>query len=69
MQPGAQLLGLIGYRTNVVRLNQELLESDAGTTHLMGLGLRKGTNIWRFDLFCVCILSRGFPSGDWAIRL
>ena len=62
MQPGAQLLGLIGYRTNVVRLNQELLESDAGTTHLMGLGLRKGTNIGALMLLCGVHFSAGdFP--------
>jgi hypothetical protein len=52
MQPWAQLLGLIGYRTNVVRRNQELLESDAGTTYLMEFGLRKGTNIGAVMLLC-----------------
>ena len=34
----------------------------AAPTHLMGLGLRKGTNIWRFDLLCGVHFSAGdFP--------
>jgi hypothetical protein len=41
MQPGAQLRGLIGYRTNVVRLIQVLHESET-STHLIEFGFRKG---------------------------